>query len=108
MGRRVHGRCAMAETNPIDEGVTSRARGCLLGQFAGDSLGGLVEFRDAADIGTQYPNGVRELRDGGSWNTIAGQPTDDSELALMLARSLVELARFDDDAVARAYAHWYA
>lgn len=91
-----------------DVAVLARARGCLLGQFAGDSLGGLVEFREADDIRERFPKGVRELRDGGSWNTIAGQPTDDSELALMLARSLVERGSFDDDAVARAYGHWYA
>jgi ADP-ribosylglycohydrolase len=92
----------------IEAGVLARARGCLLGQVAGDSLGGLVEFRDAEDIRAQYPGGVRELADGGSWNTIVGQPTDDSELALMLARSLVERGAFDDDAVARAYGHWCA
>jgi ADP-ribosylglycohydrolase len=68
----------------------------------------LVEFQRAAQIRARYPKGVRELRDGGHWDTIAGQPTDDSELALMLARSLVSLGRFDDDAVARAYARWYA
>jgi ADP-ribosylglycohydrolase len=98
----------MTDTDLIDPAVLARARGCLLGQFAGDSLGGLVEFRDAEDIRARYPGGVRELADGGSWNTIAGQATDDSELALMLARSLVERGAFDDDAVARAYGHWYA
>jgi ADP-ribosylglycohydrolase len=98
----------MSNTDLVSPAVLDRARGCLLGQFAGDSLGGLVEFRDAEDIRARYPGGVRELADGGSWNTIAGQPTDDSELALMLARSLVERGAFDDDAVARAYGHWYA
>ena len=98
----------MDTTREVEAGVLARARGCLLGQFAGDSLGGLVEFRDAEDIRAMYPRGVRELADGGSWNTIAGQPTDDSELALMLARSLVERGEFEDDAVARAYGHWYA
>ena len=91
-----------------DEGVLGRARGCLLGQLAGDSLGGLVEFQKASQIRARYPKGVRELCDGGHWDTIAGQPTDDSELALMLARSLVERGAFDDDAVARAYGRWYA
>jgi ADP-ribosylglycohydrolase len=92
----------------IDSGVMARARGCLLGQFAGDSLGGLVEFRSADEIRRRNPRGVRELRDGGHWGTIAGQATDDSELALMLGRSLVERGAFDGDAVARAYGHWYA
>jgi ADP-ribosylglycohydrolase len=86
----------------------SRARGCLLGQVAGDSLGGQVEFQDADEIRGGYPGGVRELRDGGHWRTLAGQPTDDSELALALARSLADRGAFDDDAVALAYGRWYA
>ena len=69
--------------------MLSRAQGCLLGQLAGDALGSLVEFQTPEQIRRAYPDGVRELADGGTWNTIAGQPTDDSEMALMLARMLV-------------------
>jgi ADP-ribosyl-[dinitrogen reductase] hydrolase len=89
-----------------DPGRLSRAHGCLLGQLAGDALGSLVEFQPAAAIRAAHPGGVRLLADGGCWSTIAGQPTDDSELALMLARSLTEQGGFDDEAVARAYAYW--
>jgi len=64
-------------------GKLERAQGCLLGQLAGDALGSLVEFQTPEQIRQEYPNGVRELADGGPWNTIAGQPTDDSEMALM-------------------------
>ncbi len=52
--------------------VLSRAQGCLLGQVAGDSLGSLVEFEDAARIAARYPDGPRELHDGGTWTTLAG------------------------------------
>src|SRR5690349_12718602 len=90
----------------ISPEVLSRARGCLLGQVAGDSLGALVEFRQPADIAGEYPQGVRELADGGRWELLAGQPTDDSELAQALARTLVECRGFDDEAVARAYVRW--
>jgi ADP-ribosylglycohydrolase len=90
-----------------DAGVLGRAQGCWLGQLAGDALGSLVEFRAGALIRSEYPRGVRDLVDGGHWNTLGGQPTDDSELALMLARSLVKEGAFDEDAVARAYAGWY-
>jgi hypothetical protein len=62
-------------------GLVKLAQGCLLGQLAGDALGSLVEFRAPQDIRREYPNGIRELADGGTWNTIAGQPTDDSELS---------------------------
>jgi ADP-ribosylglycohydrolase len=48
------------------------------------------------------------LQDGGTWKTIAGQPTDDSELALDLARTLVAQASWSSEAVATAYAGWYA
>ncbi len=89
-------------------GLLARAQGCMLGQFAGDALGSLVEFQTAARIARAYPRGVRDLADGGSWNTLAGQCTDDSEMALMLARSLVAQRAFDEEDIAAAYAHWFA
>jgi ADP-ribosyl-[dinitrogen reductase] hydrolase len=84
----------------------SRAQGCLLGQLAGDALGSAVEFQSAAEIARQHPHGVTRLMDGGTWNLIAGQPTDDSEMALALARSLVQERGFDAKAVAAAYVGW--
>lgn len=84
------------------------AKGCLVAQIAGDALGSLVEFESAASIERRYPGGVRLLSDGGTWDTIAGQPTDDSELALALARTLARLGRYDEEAVAQSYGKWYA
>ena len=85
----------------------ARAQGCLLGQLAGDSLGGLVEFSSAAKIKSKYPTGLRELMDGGHWGILAGQPTDDSEMALMLARSIVQNKGYEPAAALDAYLHWY-
>jgi ADP-ribosylglycohydrolase/fructose-1,6-bisphosphatase/inositol monophosphatase family enzyme len=93
----------------IAEGETlDRACGALLGQIIGDSLGSLVEFQSAGEIRATYPDGVRDLADGGVWNTLAGQPTDDSELALTLARTLIATGDFDAEAIAAAYGRWYA
>lgn len=64
-------------------------------------------FRSAADIGREHPGGVGLLRDGGTWNTLAGQPTDDSEMALILARSIVQEGGYTPAAAAHAYAWWY-
>jgi ADP-ribosylglycohydrolase/fructose-1,6-bisphosphatase/inositol monophosphatase family enzyme len=89
-----------------DAGILSRAQGCLLGQLAGDALGSLVEFQTPQAIARRYPDGPRLLEDGGSWNTIAGQPTDDSELALCLARSILEGHGYQEEAAAHAYALW--
>ncbi|MDE2748362.1 MAG: ADP-ribosylglycohydrolase family protein [Chloroflexota bacterium] len=88
------------------EGMLERAQGCLLGQLAGDALGSLVEFRTPEDILEEYPEGVRELADGGAWNTIAGQPTDDSEMALTLARLLADQGRYDQAEAKLAYIFW--
>jgi len=91
---------------PLDTDMLSRAQGCLLGQLAGDSLGSLVEFKSPEEIRRSYPEGVRELADGGTWNTIAGQPTDDSEMALLLARMLTEQGRYDPREAEKAYLYW--
>ena len=88
------------------ESKLDRAQGCLLGQLAGDALGSLVEFQRPEDILREYPNGVRELADGGTWDTIAGQPTDDSEMALMLARMLADTGRYERAAAKAAYVYW--
>lgn len=91
----------------LDAGMVSRAQGCLLGQLAGDSLGGLVEFQETAAIRSGYPRGLRDLANGGCWSNLAGQPTDDSELALALARTLVLIGRYDEGEVLEAYVRWY-
>lgn len=87
--------------------LLSRAQGCLLGQLAGDALGQQVEFQSPEEIRRAYHEGLRRMQDGGAWNTIAGQPTDDSELALMLARSILQQERYTTEAAARAYHHWF-
>lgn len=86
--------------------MLTRAQGAMLGQLAGDALGSYVEFQSAREIGQRHPDGVRDLKDGGHWGTIAGQPTDDSEMALALARSIVAQGGFQPEAAARAYIAW--
>ena len=94
------------DENVTSPDVLSRAQGCLLGQLIGDSLGSLVEFKGPESIRRQYPDGVRDMADGGTFDTIAGQPTDDSEMALLLARSLVSRGEFDQAEVKKAYVYW--
>jgi ADP-ribosylglycohydrolase len=77
-----------------------------LGQLCGDALGSQVEFKSEEEIQESYPHGVRSIKDGGVWNTIAGQPTDDSEMALLLARLLVENGRYDPKRALREYRYW--
>jgi len=92
----------LAEDRRLD-----RALGCMLGLVIGDSLGSQVEFRGAEDIRAEYPNGVRNLANSSVWQTLAGQPTDDSELGLALARSLVGQVDYDPEETAAAYGRWH-
>ncbi|MBW2456333.1 MAG: ADP-ribosylglycohydrolase family protein [Deltaproteobacteria bacterium] len=93
------------ESGPADDRL-KRAQGCLIGLLAGDALGSAVEFCSASYIAQHHPDGVREMTDGGTYDTLAGQPTDDGELALALARSLIGRSRFDEEKIARAYVRW--
>jgi ADP-ribosyl-[dinitrogen reductase] hydrolase len=90
----------------IPEPLRSRAAGCLLGQLTGDALGSQVEFMPPEAIEDAFPGGVRTIGPSPIWQTIAGQPTDDSELALALARSLVRCGAYDEEDVAGAYTDW--
>jgi ADP-ribosyl-[dinitrogen reductase] hydrolase len=96
------------ERHVKDPGPLSRARGCLLGQVSGDALGGPVEGLDAATIARAYPeDGPLLLSGGGVSDTIPGQPTDDSELALLLSRAVVRAQGYDEEEAARHYAWWH-
>ncbi len=89
-----------------DDGLLSRAQGCLLGQLCGDALGAIVEFMDADQIRARYPEGVRHLIASPVHKALPGQLTDDSEMALALARSLVARGEFDTPSVRNAYLAW--
>src|SRR4051794_17431146 len=89
-----------------DEQSLRRAQGCLLGQLAGDALGSMVEFASGEEIGWRHPDGLRVIGPSPVWATIAGQPTDDSELALGLARALVTLPTYDAERIGGVYVDW--
>lgn len=89
-----------------DSRQLERARGVLWGQAIGDALGTTVEFERASAIASKYPHGVREVVGGGPFDLEAGQISDDTELALCLARSLALHHRYDEDDVASRYIAW--
>lgn len=84
----------------------NRAQGALLGMMSGDALGSLVEFQSSASILRQYPNGVTEMKDGGTFHKLAGQVTDDSEMAISLARSIIQHKGYDQASAAVGYVRW--
>ncbi len=95
----------VCDENAADQ--QKRAQGCLMGQFAGDSLGALAEFMSEEEIAAKFPQGPpRLLTDKTVWGIMAGQPTDDSEMALMLARMLLDKKSYDQQAARERYIYW--
>lgn len=87
-----------------DPRLLNAGQGLLMGLLAGDALGSAVEFRHRdAIVGVDLEN----LRDGGVWNLMAGQITDDSELAMMLARSLLKAGTYKAEMALEAYVAWF-
>jgi ADP-ribosyl-[dinitrogen reductase] hydrolase len=87
--------------------LRDRYRGALLASAAGDALGATLEFMTRDAIERQYG----QLRDivGGGWLHVApGEITDDTQMALCIARSLVERQGFDADDVAARFVAWHA
>lgn len=86
--------------------LTSRAQGALLGQLVGDALGGAVKGWEPERIRDAYPDGVWEMVGNADLGTIPGQPSANSELALVLARSLAEHGEYHESSARDAYKEW--
>jgi ADP-ribosylglycohydrolase len=73
-------------SSPTDLRI-SRTLGALLGVHCGDSLGATLEFQPWSHIIREYPNGLREIVGGGTFDWPVGHATDDTDLtrAVLLA-----------------------
>ena len=77
---------------------SSKASGVLVGLACGDALGRPIEFTAPARIRSEHGRVTDMLADG-SHRQPAGTITDDTELALCIARSLNQKGGFDPPAV---------
>jgi ADP-ribosyl-[dinitrogen reductase] hydrolase len=85
------------ELTPI---VRDRARGCAVGAAVGDALGMPLEF------GPRKP-AERLVRDMRAGRIPAGSFTDDTEMALALAESLLAHCPLDGDDLAQCFVAWH-
>lgn len=85
---------------------TPAAKGVLVGLACGDSLGRPVEFNSSAQITNRHGT-VTDMLGQGAHNKPAGTVTDDTEMALCIARSLVDQERFDGQDIADRFQDWY-
>jgi len=85
-----------------------RARGALIGLAVGDALGTTLEFSKPAV--TRFPtmlNGPhREITGGGPFSVAPGQVTDDTQMAVCLAASLLACDGYDAGDAAARYVEW--
>lgn len=94
-----------------DELLINRAIGCLMGQAVGDALGTRYEFKSAkttkACLKKDIKKGHLPMLGEGPFDLVPGQVTDDTELALALANSLVNKKSFNIYDIAQMYTLWY-
>jgi ADP-ribosyl-[dinitrogen reductase] hydrolase len=85
--------------------IHDRALGAFFGLAVGDALGATVEFMTKREIEAKYR--VHRKMIGGGWLHLQpGQVTDDTEMALCLARSLVRARGFDPVDACDEFAAW--
>ena len=85
---------------------TDRANGVLLGLACGDALGRPIEFKPPHRIEEEHGR-VTEMLANGTHRQPAGTITDDTELALRIARSLHKEGKFEPPAVVDGFVEWY-
>jgi ADP-ribosyl-[dinitrogen reductase] hydrolase len=84
-----------------------RGLGALLGLALGDALGVTVEFMDRARLRRLYPEGHREIKGGGPFGFAPGEWSDDTAMALAVARGIAEQPDNPVPAVGRHFMDWY-
>src|SRR4051794_30802822 len=89
-----------------------RVAGALVGSAVGDALGAPFEFGPPSRFSARFPFPARgsktEMCGGGSLGWEPGEFTDDTQMALLVATSLVELGGLDEADVFERFDRWAA
>jgi ADP-ribosyl-[dinitrogen reductase] hydrolase len=84
--------------------------GALIGSVVGDALGAPFEFGPAAAFSRRFPSPTRgvatEMCGGGSLGWAPGEFTDDTQMALLVAHSLLEHNGLDEADVFDRFRRW--
>jgi hypothetical protein len=89
----------MRSSHVPSPGDRRRALGAILGGAIGDALGAPFEFGPAGAFGKRFPEpvlgGRGEMVGGGAFHWAPGEFTDDTQMAVILAESLLEHGGLD-------------
>ena len=87
-----------------------RSAGLIIGAAAGDALGAPFEFKRGGTYAKRFATpeigGIGEMIGGGSFNWSPAEFTDDTQMALALALSIIENDGFDPDHVWTYWRSW--
>lgn len=103
-------RFALAQTSALSRLARHRITGCLVGAAVGDALGAPFEFLNRGAYRSRFPQpvlgGQGEMIGGGGFQWAAGEFTDDTQMAMVLALSLLEQGCYDPDHLWGAWRRW--
>lgn len=85
--------------------IHDRAKAAFVGMAIGDALGATVEFMTSSEIAAQYGT-FQEIVGGGWLRLKPGQVTDDTEMALCIARAVLRNQGWSREAIAQEFARW--
>ncbi len=83
---------------------SDRIAGCFVGLAVGDALGAPLEFQGRRQVRNQYPEGLRDMIDSSLWKK--GEYTDDTQMALLIADSLLQSKGFLASDLAQRFQTW--
>lgn len=94
----------------VDDGLVDRAVGAVVGAAVGDALGAPFEFAPrgtfSARLPDRRPDGAGDMIGGGAFDWAPGEFTDDTQMGLALARSLLTTGGYDPDDLWRRWQVW--
>lgn len=86
--------------------------GAIIGSVVGDALGAPFEFGSAGEYGRRFPTDARGVRTemcgGGGLGWAPGEFTDDTQMGLLLAGSLIERWGLDEADIFERFRTWVA
>ncbi|MFF2326257.1 MULTISPECIES: ADP-ribosylglycohydrolase family protein [unclassified Streptomyces] len=83
-----------------------RAAGAVVGSAVGDALGAPFEFGPAGAYTARFPDGAGTMCGGGGWDP--GEATDDTQMAVLVAESLLERDGLDLPDMFGRFRRWAA
>lgn len=94
----------------MEAALRRRVAGCLIGSVVGDALGAPFEFGPPRMFSQRFPTPARGLRTemcgGGAW--LPGEWTDDTQMALLVAQSLLDCDGLDEADLFARFQTWAA